>query len=390
MAQIHTKKIKNGESLSIRYRMQGVTKEFFLGSRYTRKYAEEIAEYIDQLIYCMETGALPRRSLLGWLEDMGEDLRTRFERNGLIESKKRINVTELFDAYFQAEEGRVKPSTERNHETNRNRFVCFFGSDTLVDTITPVQANEYRRWLGTTGSRIDGKQKPYAQATISGAIKDAKAIFNWAKKRQFVNESPFAEMKKGSFQNDERKFFVSLDWYYRLLEYCPDQEWRTLLALARIGGLRNPSEVTGVKWTDIDWNTDTLRVYSIKNERFENKRERLIPLWQDLRKELLALQKLGVQSDGPYIISRYRGKENNRTQFQRIVAQAGFQCWERIFQNLRSSREKELEQAGFPLSQVAYWLGNSAIVAANHYCHVTKSDVKEAIHKESKLLTDQV
>ena len=36
-----------------------------------------------------------------------------------------------------------------------------------------------------------------------------------------------------------------------ILEACPDQEWRTLFALVRYGGLRCPSEVLKLKWSDI-------------------------------------------------------------------------------------------------------------------------------------------
>ena len=44
-----------------------------------------------------------------------------------------------------------------------------------------------------------------------------------------------------------------------------------------------------------------------------------------------------------YVINRYRGDDQNlRTQFCRIIEQAGLEPWPKPFQNLRSTRETEL------------------------------------------------
>ena len=61
------------------------------------------------------------------------------------------------------------------------------------------------------------------------------------------------------------------------------------------------------------------------------------------------------------------GKRSNlRTQAHRIIRRAGLDAWERVFQNLRSSRETELVE-DFPLKAVTDWIGNSPDVANKHY-----------------------
>ena len=48
--------------------------------------------------------------------------------------------------------------------------------------------------------------------------------------------------------------------YRALLNAAPDQDWRTLIALCRIGGLRCDSETSRVRWIDVNWEKKTLLV----------------------------------------------------------------------------------------------------------------------------------
>ena len=53
--------------------------------------------------------------------------------------------------------------------------------------------------------------------------------------------------------NKEREFFVTQAMARRVLDACPDNEWRLLFALCRFGGLRCPSEPLALRWGDMDW-----------------------------------------------------------------------------------------------------------------------------------------
>ena len=80
-----------------------------------------------------------------------------------------------------------------------------------------------------------------------------------------------------------------------------------------------------------------------------------------------------------YVINRYRGDNQNlRTQFERILRRAGVRAWERLFHNLRGSRETELTEQ-FPLHVVCGWIGNSALIAARHYLQVTDDHFAKAV-----------
>ena len=42
----------------------------------------------------------------------------------------------------------------------------------------------------------------------------------------------------------------------KVSEACPDADWRLIFALARFAGLRWPTEVLGLRWSDVDWAVD--------------------------------------------------------------------------------------------------------------------------------------
>jgi len=60
----------------------------------------------------------------------------------------------------------------------------------------------------------------------------------------------------------------------KLLEACPDTEWRLIIALARCGGLRIPSEALALTWAGIDWAHGRFRVRSPKTEHHEGRVDR--------------------------------------------------------------------------------------------------------------------
>ena len=147
---------------------------------------------------------------------------------------------------------------------------------------------------------------------------------------------------------------------------APDAEWRVIIALARYGGLRTPSETFALRWGDINWERGTIHVTCPKLAHHEQHASRIIPLFPELREPLLTLFD-EAEPGSEYVIAGYRlGAANLRTQFERIIARAGLKPWPRLFHNLRASRESELMRE-YDLATVCRWIGNSPAVAARHY-----------------------
>ena len=163
----------------------------------------------------------------------------------------------------------------------------------------------------------------------------------------------------------------------RVLDECPDAEYRLIVALSRFGGLRCPSETLALKWTDIDWDRSRIRVSSPKTEHHEGGAERWIPLFPELREYLEDAFAL-AEEGAVYVIAKYRDPTKNfRTRFLRIIRRAGLEPWPKPFHNLRASRETELA-AEHPMHVVCAWIGNSALIAQKHYLKVRDEDFDRA------------
>jgi hypothetical protein len=69
---------------------------------------------------------------------------------------------------------------------------------------------------------------------------------------------------------------------------------------------------------------------------------------------------------------------NRRPQLERIIIRADLKPWPRLVQNLRSTRQTELEEQ-FPSHVVCAWIGNSIRVAEKHYLQVTEDHYRRAL-----------
>jgi integrase len=108
-------------------------------------------------------------------------------------------------------------------------------------------------------------------------------VLNWAKTKGWLDRSPLAGIGGGSFENHDNDYVVTLAVYRDLLKACRTQEWRTILALSRIGGLRCPSELMQLRWCDIDFDRGYFVVRSPKTEHRRTGVSRDVPIFPELR-----------------------------------------------------------------------------------------------------------
>jgi len=162
--------------------------------------------------------------------------------------------------------------------------------------------------------------------------------------------------------------------------------WRTIVGLARYGGLRCPSEVLSLRWELVDWEHDRMVADSPKTEHHPGGEQRVVPIFPELRPILEEAFELAEPGAKFVVGGNYRAAAmgekgwmncNLRTQFERLIRRAGLTPWPRLLHNLRASRETELA-AEFPLHVVTRWLGNTPRIAMKHYLQVTEDDFARA------------
>ena len=198
----------------------------------------------------------------------------------------------------------------------------------------------------------------------------AKQFFRDAVRSRLIQSNPFEHLKAATRANKAREHFVPLVDAVRIIDACPDAEWRLIFGLSRFGGLRCPSETLSLRWDHIDWESDRMTVPSPKTEHHPDGESRLVPIFPELRPLLEDAYEL-AEDGAEYVITRYRDTSQNlRTPLERIIKRAGLKPWDKLFHNLRSTRETELMES-FPAHVVCAWIGNTQAVAQKHYLQVT-------------------
>lgn len=335
----------------------GPRQRIILG-RVTLKAAETFRARIESIVSDLALGRPHSADVCEWLRGLDERYLAKLRKHGLAAGVGTTETTlgEFLKRYFESIA--VKESTRTFYEHTRRNLETHFGKSRAVRSIKPADADEFRVYLADN--------QKLARATVARRIIAARTIWRMAIRWNLASENVFDGVKGGHQQNESRKQFVTKADIERAIDATPDLEWKVIIALARYGGLRTPSETFAMKWTDIDFDRGTIRVRSPKTEHHTGKGERLIPLFPELRDRLLRL--FTEAADGAeFVITRNRlDGMNLRTQFVRIINRAGMTEWPKLFHNLRASRETELMRE-YDLATVCRWIGNSPAVAATHY-----------------------
>jgi integrase len=355
-------------NLTIQFLLDGKRRTVWLG-KMKPEAADKIKTNLQFIIEDKEQGEAHSAELVKWIRGLGDKMHGKLAKKGLFPARASAKQTTLLAWIDRCIEKRtdVKPATKEIWRQGKKGLIDFYGADRPLTAITGGEADDYKLKL------IADKLAPY---TVSKRLQFANKVFISAVDHELLLKNPFSKVKIKKTMKD-RKRFISAEDTRKLIDSCPDQDWRLIVSLARWGGLRCPSEVLSVTWADIDWDRSRVRVTSPKTEHHVGKDHRELPLFPELRAELQAAWT--PESAGYIVDERFRKGSmgpagwrncNLRTTFQKIVKRAGLTPWPRLFHNLRSSRQTELQEK-FPMHVVCAWLGNSPDIAREHYLQTT-------------------
>lgn len=358
-------------------------KTITLPSRFTEDAAKEMRNVVTKLLYFQENGLDYRtedKRLRTWIETASPILRDKLANHELITIPKRITTKELWDG-FLTQKNDVVESTYKTYRYAEHRFFAFFDRNIDLRELTSEHFERWKSFLKTEyQSPVNGK--PLVEATVTGTLTKTQAVFNWAtQKKKYLEVNPLNGVKKGSYKNKEKDRYITMDEYYRLLDVAICQEWRVIFALARIGGLRAPSEVLGVRWSKVDWENNRFTFFDSKRkDKDGNPVERTVPLFPELRVELEALYERDREMTPEFVINRYRDpKTNLGTQFVKSAKAAGLERIPRPYDNMRASRSTEIERKYGPKVE-SEWIGHTQETARRHYLMVTEDDFTKAMN----------
>ncbi len=347
----------------------GKRKTIRLG-KVTQRTAEAIKVKVEAIVAASMAGGPLDDEVARWVAERDSAMVDKLVGVGLIPKQQRATLQAFLDNYI---EGRPdwKGSTATVYGHTRRCLIEYFGVEKPLHEITPDDAAQWRSWLASDQKLADN--------TVRRRSGIAKQFFRQAVRQKLISESPFTDLVAAVRRNEKRYYFISRAEAQRVLDSCPDAQWRLLFALSRFGGLRCPSEHLGLRWGDVDWERGRITVHSPKTEHHEGGATRQIPLFPEIRPWLEQVWEQ-AEPGTEFVITRYRScNANLRTQLERIIHKAGLKPWPKLFQNLRATRETELAES-YPIQVVCEWIGNTAAVAAKHYLQTTEEHYQQALN----------
>ena len=358
------------QNLWLQFTLRGKRKTLRLG-KVSVRHAATIQQHLDELILSEKLNVPPDVRTRSWVTEIPHDFQERLFTLGLIRS---VSANSLGRALsLVCSDRKVSVSTESFRQQVREKLIAFFGDDLALSTITTGDVEAWRRWLAVAGSKGG---TPLAPATVASRGKQAANWFGQFVSRGWITENPFDGMKGWSKANPERSRFVTRDAVLRIMDHS-DPETRLVLALARWGGLRVPSEVCALRLDHACWERGVLTIPCVKTSRYEGREFRQIPMFPVLREELNDAWDRAIPGQEYFITERLTGGGFTR-RVKSAAKRAGVALWPRLFQNLRASRETELAD-DFPSHVVSGWIGHSSAVAERHYLQITKEHLASAL-----------
>jgi len=307
-----------------------------------------------------------------WVTGLSPQMTQRLARLGVLEEAPQATLAALLD--YASRTVQVNSSTQKIHAKVKRNLLTFFGPDRLIGSVSRGDAQEFLVWLSQHGAV---KGEPLSTATVESRFRQAGQFFAAAVAKQWLPVNPFAGIRPPKPDLAARRVWVPQESIRSLADDLDDDSY-LVAVLARFGGLRVPSEVLPLDWADIDWEGGTLRVTCQKTARHPHCRIRMIPLFPDVR-EVLS-RRWQHESKGQIIDDPTMTGPTVYHRVKRALRSRGIIPWPKLFQNMRSSRETELNDR-FPSHVVAGWIGHSSRVAEQHYLQVTEEHLRLAVEE---------
>ena len=380
----------NGTKRVIFKHPDGKRLTIYLG-KVPKKTAESVRFRVENLVACLQLGVPLDPESGAWVVGLADGMAKKLAAMGLIPSRQEKKTTTLaaFIQLYADKRQDVKPATKEIWQQGDKTLIDFFGASRDLADITEGDAEDYSRHMNG---------RPLKPNTVGKRLSYAKQLFRDAARRRVIQANPFAEIRSPP-RSAGTKYYVSIEETQRLLEACPSQDWRTIIALCRFAGLRCPSEVLLLTWDRVQFDQERMIVRSPKTEHHEGKKERVVPITQELMVHLRDAHN-SVPTGSTFVVTNDKLREaaqgvkgwrcaNLRTQLLRILRRVDMKPWPLPFINLRSSCQTDFTQE-FSEYIVNQWIGNSQAVARRHYLQVTEDHFARAAKHFSMGSTNSV
>ena len=330
--------------------------------------AQTVKSYVERLLIAAASGDNIDTDTAAWLAKINDELHGKLVKAGLIGPRKAVGTDALGAFLDQYIGGKAikKPNTAKNYEATRKSLLEFFAPQTPLASISAGDCDRWHDWQVAQG---------YAQATIGRNVKRAKQFFRAAVRSRLLSESPMQDLKAAAQANPDRQHYIPLANIRLLLNECRDPSERLIIGLARIAGLRIPSELVGLRWSEVNWSESRFTVHAPKTEG-HGKGVRVVPIFEKLA-PLFWEAWVAAPEGEDRIFPNITPETNLRTWLGKLADRAGVELWEKPWVNCRASAATDAADV-FPSYVCEAFFGHSEAIANRHYRIVREEHFRKA------------
>lgn len=292
-------------------------------------------------------------------------------------------VSEAIDLYMAGYAGRDQSRVTRLRWWEKeigHLKLCEVDQDHIFHALEALTARRPRYWAGKDADGepiLKAKAKPYSPATINRYAASIGAIFTWCIRKRIVPKD-WAHPCRGierQPENNEVVRFLSKEERVALLSACQTSAWPKLYMLVLMGittGARK-SELTNLRWTDINFERQEASIHTTKNGD-----KKVLPLVPSVMLELRKYQRLpnslvfgsDRRPDKPF---------NFVPRWQQALKLAKIKNFR--FHDLRHSCASYLAQEGATLLEIGEVLGHRQLSVTKRYSHLTTGHKSQLINR---------
>lgn len=268
---------RNGYARLLFVTPNGKRSTVYLG-KIQKKQAEAIKVKVEHLVTAAASRSPLDNDTAAWVASIGDDLAGKLAKVGLIPPRSTAALTAgvfLADWLAGKKAAGFKPTSLIAWGQTVAELTALFGPRPLP-ALAHADGEQFREHMKGRGLRATTVHKRVCHA--KGMLEDAVRLGHLVK-------NPFRHVRTRQGDPSERRAYVPAADVLRVIEFCPNVGWRLLVALARFGGLRTPSEPFSLAWGDVDWERNRLSVPSPKTED-QGEGHRVIPLFPLVRPHL--------------------------------------------------------------------------------------------------------
>jgi len=350
----------------------GKQKTLYLGRDFTSGSADRVARIVTDILACRNRGDSVPLDIRRKIEELPERVQKSFERLGLTGGTTSKTLIELLKALYESK-AHLKKTTQKRYVEHGKMLSSFFGEDKKIAVIVKLDCERLRVAL----------LKTHSACTVSRGIRCFRTIFKYAVDAEWIAKNPFVGISGSVEVNLDRQVYVDRKTIYRVMEHCRDDYDRLLLALARFGGLRIPSEVRLLRFSDFTQN-------AILIHRDTKTGAREVPLFGEIR-EIFDRIKADFGKDfkpSDLVFIRLGSVMSIRQRIFSAIRAAGVEQWVKLFVNLRSSCITDMVERGYMEKTLDAIFGNSAMVRSRHYVQFRKDkEYAKVLADDARLLT---